>query len=107
MQEIDIKRGHFKNIDSGELKNMMKKSFEKVTEKDGTLISRYKALDPISVSIKDKKTLIVDIQTKQDVSDEDAMESIRAKNNFLLAATGFSTKERSKRLKNKAKKGTL
>ena len=107
MQDLDIKRGHYSLIADGQLQELMKENFGNVKEDGEWLVSSFKALDPIKVSIKSKKVLCIDINTKQDVADDDAMESIRAKNNFLQAATGFSAKERSKRLQKKAKEGKI
>jgi hypothetical protein len=107
MQELDIKRGHFSLITEGRLKALMIENFGDVTEEGEVLISNYKALAPIKVWIKDKKTLCINIETDPGVGDEVALESIRAKNKFLQAATGFNSKERSKRIQKKAKEGKL
>jgi hypothetical protein len=107
MQTLDIKRGHYKTLEEIGLENMMTEAFGEV-EKDGEkLVANFGALKPITVWIKSKKELCVDIVTAQDVSDETVMQTIRAKNDFLFKATGFSTKERSKRLQKKAKEGKL
>ena len=105
MQTLDIKRGHYKNLESMGLDNLMTEVFGNV-EKDGEkYLANYGAMKPITVWVKSKKELCVDIVTEKDVNDETAMKTIRAKNDFLNRATGFSAKERSKRLQKKAKEG--
>ncbi len=107
MQTLDIKRGHYKNLESMGLDNLMTEVFGNV-EKDGEkYLANYGAMKPITVWLKSKKELIVDISTDPNVDDETAMKTIRAKNDFLQRATGFSSKERSKRLQKKAKEGKM
>ena len=106
MQELDIRRGHYSNIEGEQLKNLMTEVFGDVSEADnGRYSSTFGAMAPIVAWIKDKKTLCVDISTNKDVDDSIALDSIKAKNKFLEAATGYTSKERLKRLKEKAKKG--
>lgn len=107
MQTLDIKRGHFKNLESAGLENIMTEVFGKVEKEGDKLIAHYGAMKPITVWLKSKKELCVDIVTSTNVSDDDVLKTIRAKNDFLHKVTGFSTKERSKRLQKKAKEGKL
>lgn len=107
MQELEIKKGHFKNVDSGKLKDIMKQLLGDVKEDaGGKLVGNFGAMKPITMWFKDNKTLCVEINTVQ-VSDDEAMKTIRAKNDLLEKATGFTAKERSKRLQKKAKEGSL
>jgi hypothetical protein len=107
MQTLDIKRGHYKTLEEIGLETMMTEAFGDV-EKDGDKFkANFGAMKPITVWIKSKKELCVDIVTATDVPDDAVMKTIKAKNDFLLRATGFSTKERSKRLQKKAKEGKL
>lgn len=107
MQTLDIKRGHYKNIEGAGLKNIMTEVFGEVQKDGDKLKVNYGAMKPITVWLKSKKELVVDITTDKDVSDDEVMQTIKAKNDFLLKATGFSSKERSKRLQKKAKEGKL
>lgn len=107
MQTLDIKRGHFRNLEDRGLEKMMEKAFGEVEIEGDKLKSNFGAMKPITVWIKSKKELCVDIVTDKDSNDEVALKTIKAKNDFLLKATGFSTKERSKRLQKKAKEGKL
>lgn len=107
MQELDIKRGHFKKID-GKLEGLMDKHFGDVKKDGDRYVSNFGAMRPITIWLKDKATLCVEIVTVTDgVDDETAMQTIKARNEFLQEATGFTSKERSKRLQKKAKEGTL
>ena len=103
MKDFDIKRGHFKKIDGGALKDLMVETFEKVEEKDGQLLATWGALDPLTVVIKDKSTLAVDTKMRTDVDDDVATQTISKYNKFMEAATGFTAKERKKRSEKAAK----
>ncbi len=107
MVEFDIKRGHYKNLDGEQLQDLLQETFGNVSREGDALVSRFGALDPITVRVVDKSTLAVDIATGSGVSDEVALDSIRAKNAFLEAATGFTSSQRSKRVQKKAKDGKL
>ncbi len=107
MQTFDIKRGHFKNLENNGLENMMREILGDVHKDGDRYVANIGAMKPITVWLQSKKELCIDIVTDKDVSDEVAMQTIRAKNEFLKMATGFSSKERSKRLKKKAKEGKL
>jgi len=107
MQTFDIKRGHFKNLENEGLKNIMAEIFGDVEKEGDSYKVNYGAMKPITVWLKSKKELCVDIVTEKEVSDDIALKSIKAKNEFLRKATGFSAKERSKRLQKKAKEGKI
>ncbi len=107
MQTFDIKKGHFKNLENDGLKKAMMDVFGEVEVEGEKYKSNFGAMKPITVWLKGKNELAVDISTNKDVDEETAMKSIKAKNDFLLRATGFSAKERSKRLQKKAKEGKL
>lgn len=107
MQVFDIKRGHFKNLENNGLENIMRETLGDVQKDGDRYIANCGAMKPITVWLQGKKELCVDIQTDADVTDDVAMQTIKAKNEFLKMATGFSSKERSKRLKKKAKEGKL
>ena len=101
MNEYDIKRGHFDNIEGEGLENLMKELFGNVKKKNDKLSSSFGALDAINVWLDGKKTLCVDTMMNTDVDDKTATETIRAYNQFLERATGLNTKERKKRANKK------
>jgi hypothetical protein len=107
MQTLDIKRGHYKNLESTGLEKIMSEVFGEVEREGEKYRANYGAMKPISVWLKSKNELCVDIVTETNVSDDIAMKTIKAKNEFLQKATGFSAKERSKRLQKKAKEGKI
>ena len=104
MQEYDIKRGHYKNIEGDKLKDLMETTFGNVKTENEKLTSHYGALQPLFTWIKGKDVLCVDTNMNKDVSDDEINETIRRYNRFLEAATGFNAKERVKRSKKKAEK---
>ncbi|MCK5309293.1 MAG: DUF5611 family protein [Thermoplasmata archaeon] len=101
MNEYDIKRGHYDNIEGDGLGNLMKELFGNVKKKNDKLSSNFGALDNITVWIDGKKTLCVDTKMNTDVDDKTATDTIRAYNQFLERGTGFNTKERKKRANKK------
>ncbi len=102
LKEFDIKRGHFKNIEGGKLKDLMESTFGKVELENEKLKAYYGALQPLTTWIKDKNILCVDTNMNNDVPEDEINETIRRYNKFLEAATGFTSKERVKRAKKKA-----
>ncbi len=99
----DIKRGHFKNIEGGKLKELMEDIFGSIKEKEEKLISDFGAIEHLEVWTEGKTELWVDIEMDKDPDEDVAMDTISRWNDFLLKATGFDAKQRSKRAKKKAK----
>ncbi len=105
----DIKRGHWRVVDGDGLKNLMEDFFDTPVsvEDDGWHLVEYGALKPLRVKMNSKNELEVITIADPDVANDVASESIRRYNKFLEAATGFNSKQRSKRLQKKAKEGKL
>lgn len=105
----DIKRGHWRVVDGDGLKGLMEEHFETSVsvDDDGWHMVEYGGLKPLKVKMHSKSELEVITISNPDVDDAVARESIRRYNQFLMAATGFSSKERSKRLQKKVKAGKL
>ena len=105
----DIKRGHWRVVDGDGLKNLMEDFFDTPVsvEDDGWHFVEYGALKPLKVKMNSKNELEVITIADPDVANDVASESIRRYNKFLEAATGFNSKQRSKRLQKKAKEGKL
>ncbi len=106
MRDYDIKRGHFKKIDGKvqEIVNEVMGSSKKAGEKIKT---SFGALKKLELWTEGKTKLWVDTEMDAGVDDKTAMETQRKYNDLLFRLTGFTAKERSKRLKDKAKKGKL
>lgn len=105
----DIKRGHFKNVEGDGLRTLLEDHFGTDVEvaEDGWHYVTYGALAPLGVRILSKSELEISTRASPDVGPETAQETIRRYNRFLEAATGFNSKQRSKRLQAKAKDGSL
>lgn len=106
MQKYDIKKGHFKYIEGGGLKELMKDIFGEVNEVNEKLETSYGALNCLIVWTEDKK-LCVETKMNKDVDDAVALDTIKAYNKFLESATGYTSKERRVRLTKKAREGKL
>ena len=107
MQEYDIKKGHAKALEGKGLENIMKSIFGSAKADGNFLVSSYGALDELRVAMKSKSILEVETRMRADVDDKIASETIRLYNDFLLEATGFTSKERKKKLNEKLKKGKM
>ncbi|MFO8051567.1 MAG: DUF5611 family protein [Thermoplasmatota archaeon] len=107
MEILDIKRGNYSNIEDGRLKDLMEEIFGNCREEeDDWLASEYGAMQPIKVKVLSKKELTLDINTVS-IPDEQVLDTMKKRNQFLERATGFTSKQRLKRLKEKAKGGKL
>ena len=95
---FEVKRGHAKNIEGGKLGRLLKDAFGNVTDLGG---GKYSAtLGPLTVTTWiDGKALSFESNNPTTIDDKTATEVVRARNQFLQAATGFSAKERVKRAK--------
>lgn len=106
MQAYDIKRGHNKNIEGDKLKEIMEENFGAINQENENLVASFGAMKKLNVWMENKK-LCIETEMDKKVSDETAMKTIKAYNIFLFMATGFTSKERKKRLNKKAKEGNL
>jgi hypothetical protein len=105
--EYEVKKGHYAQIEGEGLKNIMNETLGKVTESDGKLVSSYGAITKLEVTVKGKNAIeVVSVTNKEAPLDVQA-DTIKHWNMFLEAVTGFTSKERSKRLQKKAKEGKL
>ncbi len=106
--EYDIKRGWYGRIQGDGLRGIMEGMFGNVTEEDGWLVSSYGVLKRIEVRILSNSVLeIITANRDGGFTDEEILDSKRKLNAFAEQATGFDAKARTKRAKDKAKKGTL
>ena len=105
MQEYEVRRGHQENIEPAKLKAHMQEIFGNAQEKDGKMVSSFGALKEIAAWSGKKNVLVVDTKMDTSVGDDLALQTIRAYNTFLEKATGYTSKERGKRVQKKAKEG--
>ena len=107
MKEYEVRRGHQENIEPAKLKAHMHEIFGNAQEKDGKLVSSFGALKEIAAWPGKKNVLVVDTKMDPSVGNDVAQLTVKAYNTFLERATGFTSKERGKRVQKKAKEGKL
>jgi len=107
MQEYEVRRGHQENIEPEKLKAHMKEAFGNVAERDGKFVSSFGGLKELVAWPSKKNAVTVDTKMDASVGNEVAQDTIKAYNMFLEKVTGFTSKERGKRLQKKAKDGKL
>lgn len=105
--DFDIKKGHGASLEGEGLKDLMKSIFGEVKDENGALVASFGATTRFEAKVVSKNTLSVLSVSDKNASPEAMMESNRKYNEFMEKATGFNTKERSKRLQKKAKEGKL
>jgi hypothetical protein len=105
----DIKRGHWRAVDGDGLRSLLEDHFDTsvAVDDDGWHLVEFGALKPLRVKMHSKTELEVLTEANPEAPPDVASETIRRFNRFLEDATGFNSKQRSKRLQAKAKKGTL
>ncbi len=85
----------------------MKAEFGEVREEGDLLVSSFGAMSRIEARVVSKSAMEVSTESRRDVEDSTILESKRALNRFVEAATGFDAKTRMKRAQKKVKEGTL
>ncbi|MCK4614296.1 MAG: DUF5611 family protein [Thermoplasmata archaeon] len=106
MRDYDIKRGHFKNIE-GKIETIAEEVFGEFEKTGEKIITSFGALKKLEFWLEGKTKLWVDTEMEKDVDDSTAMETHKRYNGLLLRLTGYTAKQRAKRVKDKAKKGRL
>ena len=98
MNEYDIKRGHFEKIEGDKLETLMRDLFGSVDKEGEKLKSSFGAMERLTVWTEGKKSLFVETKMNTKVDDKTAAETIRLYNQFLGRSTGFTSKERRKKI---------
>ncbi len=104
MRAYELRRGHGKNLEGDKLRAIVAESFDSATVEGGKVVASYGAIEKLTVWT-DGKQLFVDMTMKPGVPDAVATETISRNNRFLVAATGYTAKERAKKAQDAAKKG--
>ena len=105
--EYEVRKGHYPKIEGEGLKDIMGMTFGNVKVEGDKLVSYYGAITKLEVKVLSKTALdVVSESDKASPLDVQA-ETIKRWNAFLEQATGFTSKERSKRLQKKVKEGKL
>jgi len=94
MRLYDFKRGHKKGLD--DIANIMREIFGEVREENGHLFSSFGALEKIEVWIENGK-MAAETESKK-VESNLAQETLRRWNDFLFKVTGYTAKERKKKM---------
>ncbi len=94
MRYYSFKRGHKKTLE--DIGNIMKELFGEVREENGHLIASFGALERIDVWLEGNK-LAAETRSKKVESDL-AQETLRRWNDFLFRVTGYTAKERKKKM---------
>jgi hypothetical protein len=105
--EYDVRKGHYPKIEGDGLKDIMGMTFGNVKGEGDKLVSSYGAITKVEVKVLSKTALEVTSESDKSAPLEVQAESVKRWNAFLEQATGFTSKERSKRLQKKAKEGKL
>ena len=101
LQEYPVRRGHVKKTD---LKALFAGSFGAAAEENGWITGGFGAMPKISVKFEGLDKLVVDTQTQRDADMGTAQQTIKAWNAFLEGATGYTSKQRGKKVQEAAKK---
>ena len=103
MRDYELRRGVSKTLEGDGLRAVAAGVFGSATVDGGKVLVSYGALDRM-VTWTDGKKLFVDMTMKPGVPDDVATSTIKAYNQFIEQATGYSAKERGKRTQAAAKK---
>ena len=104
MQEYEVRRGHFKHIEGDNLRELMVEIFGNAEESEGKFVCRFGAISKLT-AWSENGLLYIETEMNKDVDDDTAQKTIKAYNQFLEGATGFTSKQRRDRLQKKAKRG--
>ncbi len=101
MREYQFKRGFKPNEER--LEEAIKKYFGDFRREGDTYIVSYGAIEELKLKIQSKK-LIVESKTNPAVSNDVATDTLKTYNRFLEELTGYTARERQKRLKKSIEK---
>ncbi|MEA1945319.1 MAG: DUF5611 family protein [Euryarchaeota archaeon] len=97
MNRYPIKRGH--KLDNERIAELLNEYFPcDVVLEDNKFIISYKSLKRMEVWMDEKK-LCVDTESNMDADPDDVSDTNKRFRKFLVAVTGYTAKERVKRMK--------
>lgn len=105
--EYDVRKGHYPEIEGDGLKNIAVECFGSAEMKDGELTASFGAITKLEAKILDKNRIEISTEMNKAAAADVQADTIKRWNIFLERATGFTSKERGKRLQKKAKDGKL
>jgi hypothetical protein len=101
MQRYPVRTSHRRNLAPDALATVCRTLFDDVTTDGDAVSAHWGAIERLTARA-DGKELAVDLVMNAKVDATTAQETIRRYNAFLQEATGFSSKERAKRLRKSA-----
>jgi hypothetical protein len=104
VQKYPVRPTHRRNLDGAALLEIARLHFDEASADGSAVTARWGAIDRLRVSA-DGKELAVDLTMNPKVENAVASETIARYNRFLEEATGYTAKERAKRLRKSATSG--
>lgn len=98
VQTYPVRASHRRNLELEALAAIARNHFESVAVDGGEITATYGAIERLAAR-PDGKELAVTVQMNPKVPNEVAAATIARFNGFLQDATGYSSKERAKRLR--------
>ncbi len=101
MQKYPVRNTHRANLNAPALERILKSCFDAVEGTGDERTTRWGAIAQLTVRAEGRE-LRVDVTMDPKVPEDVARETIARYNRFLEEATGYSAKERAKRLRKSA-----
>ena len=101
MQDYPVRATHRPNLAPADLAEIARTHFGASVVEGNTVVASYGAISRLAASANGRD-LRIDVAMNPNVPGEVAQETIRRYNQFLEAVTGYSAKERAKRLRKSA-----
>jgi hypothetical protein len=101
VQRYPVRATHRKGLEPEALAGSMRAHFEDVTTDGTTVTARWGAIERLAARAEGRD-LAIDLVMNPKVPEDVARETIGRYNRFLEAATGYSAKERARRLRKSA-----
>lgn len=105
--EYDIRKGHSAKLEGDGLKDIMTEAFGSAKDEGGKWVASYGAINRVEAKLISKTVVDISSDTDKSKPVEVQADTIKRWNMFLEAATGYTSKERGKRMQKKAKDGKL
>ncbi len=101
MQTYPVRTSHRKNLELAAIGAIAREHFDRVEVGGAAVEASHGAIEHLAVR-PDGRALAVDVRTNPKVDEAVARESIARYNRFLEDVTGYSAKERARRLRKSA-----
>ncbi len=104
MQTYPVRADHRTNLEPSRLAEIVRAEFGSVDRDGEAVVTSYGALRRLAVQAVGR-SLRIDVAMEPKVPDAVAQETIARYNRFLESVTGYSAKERARRLRKSASEG--